>query len=78
MLAARDGTEDDEGLFAFEDGGGEWGAGGLVRDVFHIGEEAQEGTAFEGDVVADGAAELGVEGFEGVEGLGEGDGGGDV
>ena len=50
----------------------------MVRDVFHVGEEAQEGSAFEGDVVADGAAELGVEGFEGVEGLGEGDGGGDV
>jgi len=39
-----------------------------VRDVFHVGEEAQEGAALEGDVVADGAAELGVEGFEGVEG----------
>ena len=40
----------------------------MVRDVFHVGEEAQEGSAFEGDVVADGASELGVEGFEGVEG----------
>ena len=49
-----------------------------MGDVFHVGEEAEEGAAFEGDVVADGAAELGVESFEGVEGLGEGDGMWDV
>ncbi len=78
ILAAGDGAEDDEGFFAFENGGGEGCIGGLVGDVFHVGEEAQEGAAFEGDVVADGAAELGVEGFEGVEGLGECGGVGDV
>ena len=48
----------------------------MVGDVFHVGEEAEEGAAFEGDVVADGAAEMRIAGFEGVEGLGEGCGGG--
>ncbi len=41
------------------------------------GEEAEEGAALEGDLVADGAAQHGVGGFEGVEGGADGGRGGD-
>jgi len=67
LLAAGDGSEDDEGFATFEDGHGEFGVGGLVREVFVAGEEAQEGTTEAGLLVADGAAEHGVLEFEGVE-----------
>ena len=49
-----------------------------MRPVFFAYEEAQEGAALVGGVVADGAAEHGVTGFERVECGAEGDGGGDV
>ena len=49
-----------------------------MRPVFLADEEAEEGAALFGDVVADGAAEHGVTGLEGVEDGGDGDGGGEV
>lgn len=39
----------------------------LVREILSAGEEAKEVAAGEGGVVADGAAEDGVAGFEGIE-----------
>ncbi len=48
-----------------------------MREVLLAGEEAEEGATLEGGVVPDGAAEVGVTGFEGVEGLTKGDGGWD-
>ena len=78
LLAAGNGAEDDEGLVAVCDGGGEFCVGGVVGPVFFADEEAQEGTALFGGVVADGAAELGVGLFEGVEDGAEGDGCGNV
>src|ERR1700728_4148871 len=38
-----------------------------MRDVFLAGEEAQEGAALQGEVIADRAPQHGVAGFEGVE-----------
>ena len=78
LLAAGNGAEDDEGLVAVCDGGGEFCVGGVVGPVFFADEEAQEGTALFGGVVADGAAELGVGVLEGVEDGAEGDGWGNV
>jgi hypothetical protein len=77
-LAAGYGSEDDEGFAGGEDGLGERGIGGEVGPVFFADEEAEEGAALLGDVVADGAAEHGVGGLEGVEDGGDGGGGGDV
>jgi hypothetical protein len=45
-----------------------------VREVFGTGEEAKEGTALLGEMVANGAAEHGVGGFESVQRRAEGDG----
>jgi hypothetical protein len=49
-----------------------------VGPVFFADEEAEEGTALLGNVVADGVAEHGVSEFECVENGGDGCGGGDV
>ena len=76
-LAAGYCAEDDQGFGAVEDGGGEWGVGWVVGDVLLAGEEAEEGSAFEGNLVADGAAEGWVGGFQGVEGGADGGFGGD-
>ena len=76
-LAAGYGAEDDEGFGAADDGGGEGRVDGVVGEVLLAGEEAQEGAALEGDVVADSAAEHGVGGFEGVESGADGGWGGD-
>ena len=77
-LAAGDGAYDQEGFGAGDDGVGEGCVRGLVGEVFAAGEEAEEGAAFLGDVVANSAAEHWVTGFENVESGAEGDGSGDV
>jgi hypothetical protein len=66
--AAGDRAENDEGLARGEDGLGERRVGALVREVFLAGEVAYERSALEGVVIADGAAEHRVPGFERVEG----------
>ena len=38
-----------------------------MRIILGAGEEAEEGPALKGDVIANGAAEHGITGFEGVE-----------
>lgn len=73
-LAAGDGADDEERFCALGDGVGEWGIGGLEREVLFAGEEAEEGTALEGAVVADGSAKHGVTGFNGIEDGAKGDG----
>ena len=60
------------------DGGWEFCVLWVVRPVFFADEKAEERAALFGGVVADGAAELGVGLFEGVEDRAEGDGGGNV
>ena len=55
--APGDGAEDDERLGALGDGGGEGGVRGVVGEVLGAGEEADEGSALVGHVVADRAAE---------------------
>jgi len=77
-LASGNGSEDDEGFAGGEDGFGEGCVGGEVGPVFFADEEAEEGAALLGDVVADGVAEHGVAGLEGVEDGGDGGGGGNV
>jgi hypothetical protein len=49
------------------DGEGERLVGRVVGEVFFTGEEAQKGTALDGDVVADGSAQHGIAGFERIE-----------
>ena len=66
------------GSWAVRMGVGEGCVGGQVGPVFVADEEAEEGAALFGDVVADGVAEHGVGGLEGVEDGGDGGGGGDV
>jgi len=66
------GAEDDEWLGSIDDGGGEWRVGGVERDVLLAGEEAKECTALACDLVADCAAEHGIDGLEGVEDGGDG------
>ena len=72
--ASGDGTDDQERFGAVGNGGGERIVGRCVGEIFRAGKEAKEGAALEGDVVADGAAEHGVLGFEGVEDGALGDG----
>jgi hypothetical protein len=72
--AAGDGSDNQEGLATFDDGGGKGRVGRLEGDVFFAGEEAQEGTARVGVVFADGAGQHGIAGFERVENGGDGDG----
>jgi len=67
LLAAGDGPDDHEGLGAGGDFGGERSVGRLEGIIFGASEEAEEWAALQGDVVADGAAEHRVAGFEGVE-----------
>lgn len=66
-LTTGDGADDQEGFFSGGDGGGERGVGRIVRQIFLAGEEAEEWAALLRDVVADGALQDGVAGFEGVE-----------
>lgn len=77
-LTAGHGADDEEGFEAFDDRIGQLGFGRLVRDVFFASEEADKGAAFQGAVVANGAAQDRVAGFEGVDGGAESDGGWDV
>ena len=56
------------------DGGGEFCVWGVVRPVFFADEKAEERAALFGGVVSDGAAELGIGLFEGIEDGAEGDG----
>jgi hypothetical protein len=65
--ATRDGCEDYERFFPGSDLVGQWSVGCFVGEIQLAGEEAQEGTALQGDVVTDGSAQHGVAGFEGVE-----------
>jgi hypothetical protein len=62
-LASGYGSENDEGFLGGEDGFGERCVGGEVGPVFFADEEAKEGAALFGGVVADGAAEHGVAGL---------------
>lgn len=57
---------------AFLDGEGKGGVVLGKGDVFGAGVEADEGAALVGGAVADGAAEGGVAGFDGVEDVAEG------
>jgi len=67
LLSAGDGADDQEGFFAGGDGGGERGVGRIVGEIFLAGEEAEEGATLLRDVVADGALQDRIAGFEGVE-----------
>jgi len=67
-LASGDGTYDEQRLGAGDNSIGEGRVGRFVREIFGAGEETEEGAAFLGDVIANGAAEHGVGGFEGIEG----------
>jgi len=73
-LAAGDGAYDQEGFGAGDDRVGEGHVGGFVGKIFGAGEEAEERAAFLGDVIANGAAEHGIRGFECVQGGTESDG----
>ena len=77
-LAAGDGADDEEWLGAGLNGYGEDGFRRVVREIFAAGEEADEGAADAGDVVADGALQGGETGFERVEDGRNGGGSGDV
>ena len=75
--SAGDGANDEQRFPARGNRFGEWGLGGLQREIFFAGKEAQKRTALEGVVVADGSAEHGVAGFERVEDRADSDGRGD-
>jgi hypothetical protein len=65
-LAAGDGSDDEKGFGGGDDRWRERGIGRLVREIFVAGEEAEEGAALAGGVVADGSAELGEPELDGV------------
>ena len=67
ILAAGYGADYQEGFFACDDIGGERGVPGFVGEVFGAGEEAEEWAALQGIVVADGAAEHGIAGFQFIQ-----------
>src|SRR6185369_352255 len=67
-------ANDEQRLSACSNRFGKRGFGGLQREVFFACEEPEEGPALECVVVADGSAEHGVAGFEGVENGADGDG----
>jgi len=73
-LAAGDGSDDEEGFPTRDYVGGEGCVRRVVGKVLLAGEEADEGAAFAGDVVAESAAEDWIAGFEGVEDRADGDG----
>jgi len=77
-LAAGDGAYDEEGFRTGGDGVGEKRVRRLVRKILRAREEAEEGAAFERDVIADSAAEHGIGGFERVEDGAERNGARDV
>ena len=66
-LAAGDGADDEEGLFAGGDFGGKRRVPGFVREVFSAGEEAEERAALLRIMVADGPAQHGIAGFEFIQ-----------
>ena len=66
-LASRDGSEDNERFFPAGDRFGHGSVWGLVGQILFAGEEAQEWTALQRAVIANGAAQHRVAGFEGVE-----------
>src|SRR5690348_1686485 len=66
-LASSDGAYDEKRLGTGGDGVRKRCVGLLVREILAAGEKAQEGPAQLRDVIADGAAEHRVAGFEGVE-----------
>jgi hypothetical protein len=66
-LAAGDGTDDDQGFGSGDDCGRKRSVWRFVGEIFFAAEDAQEGAALVGDLVANGAAQHGVAGFEGVE-----------
>lgn len=71
--AAGDGSDDEEGLRAASDGGGQRGVEGIVGKIPAAGVEAEHGAADAGMGDADGAAEGRVRGLEGIEDGGQGD-----
>jgi hypothetical protein len=77
QLAAGDSANDDQGLLAGGDGIWQRSVGRFVRKIFFAGKEPQEGPALLRGLVADGAAQHGVTGFEGVENGALGYGGAD-
>jgi hypothetical protein len=66
-LAAGDGTDHDEGFLTGGDGFGKRCVGRFVREILLAGEEAKEGAALFGDVIANRALQHGIAGFERVE-----------
>jgi hypothetical protein len=65
--ASRNSSHDQKRLGAADHTVGQWGVGSFVREVLAAGEEADEGAAFVGDMVADRAAEDGIRRFQRVE-----------
>ena len=63
---------------ALDDGVGQRCFGWLKGNVFFAGEKTDEGAAFQRAVIANGAAEDGVAGFEGVKRGAKGHGRGDL
>ena len=66
-LTAGDGADDQEGFFAGNDLGGQCEVGLFVGEILGAGEEAQEGAALQGVMVADGTAQHGIGSFESVQ-----------
>lgn len=66
-LPAGDRPDDVEGFGAVRDGVGEGGVRGLMGEVRATGEEANEGSAAQRSVFADGAAEHGEARLERIE-----------
>lgn len=77
-LAAGYGSDDEEGLCGGEDGLGQGLVGRVVGEVLLAGEEADEGSAIAGGLIAESAAEGGEAEFESVKKRALGDGHGDV
>ena|ERR1700674_186304 len=67
MLAAGNGTDNEEWFGTRRDGVRQWGVGRLVREIVLASEKAQERTTLSGGVITDGPAQHGIAGFEGVE-----------
>ena len=74
---AGNGAEDQEGLAAFRNSSRKRHVRRLKREVFFASEEAQEGSALAGVMVADGSGKHGIASFEGVENRGDCEGGRD-
>src|SRR5437763_16636577 len=66
-LPSGDCSYDQEGFFARDYWVGQGGVGAFVGEIFLAGEEAQEGAALPGAVIADRALEHWIALFQGVE-----------